>query len=850
MATLTGGNVISLENARTTSALTTAARTTAHRRIVTRESVGVLNDCRDIALKRIVVLLAGTFDTIEDELFDMAEKAGNRETQNLYLEARAQAHDNRGAIEAAFEKQFLGFFETKVTGEAQAADRKPLDYSSMTLSLVADSDLEEKIAIDEIARRLTDKCDEELHALSQRMGFLLSDPDMLDEANPLSPELVIRALKVACDQMTSGYQTKLTVLRLVEQHIAADMLNVYQEINSHLVARSILPNIRPGYRKAQTGVVKKLTPTAAASGLSSTKAPTPAATDTAGARENPAADVFATLQQLMSGGEMFDRMTSAGSSAPPAFGVTTDSFAPPPPHPSVSSPADALRAIADGKSVNSATDLVASLTRMQQQHFSEFKSALANAISMPATDEPTEIPRNVLRTVREQGVADGSPPLDILTIDIVAMLFDYIFADRGIPEPVKGLLARLQIPALKVAILDKSFFSRKAHPARRLLDVLANASVGLPATDCEKDAQFQKIVEVVDRLHNEFDTDIQLFAEVLHDFEKFLVEHEAAAAKFVEQSARVVHEHERREMARMIAIDETERRAAGAALPGPVLALLRGPWARVLERVYLRENGRTERFADLLATADSLIWSVAPKTNAEERKRLIGILPALLKNLQVGMDVAAVDTDDRSRFFSALVDCHAAAVKAGLRGDSVASLLAAATPANEFTPLFAKLVSEECAAEATRNAVSRFGAVRIQFTEHGVEIRELCAATRANDENASAPGATAHAGGGETAHVAHVDFDITAMAPVELKCGTWAEFVGPNGRSTRAKLTWISPLKGVYLFTNPGTSEAISISPEALQQKLASAEARLLDDASLIDRAVDSMVNSLRAARA
>ena len=103
MAILTNSNVLPIENARPAS----------RRRVVTHESVGVLNDCRDMALKRIVTLFASTLATIEVELFEMAEKANDRETQNLYCEARAQAHDNRGAIEAAFKKQFLGFLTRK-----------------------------------------------------------------------------------------------------------------------------------------------------------------------------------------------------------------------------------------------------------------------------------------------------------------------------------------------------------------------------------------------------------------------------------------------------------------------------------------------------------------------------------------------------------------------------------------------------------------------------------------------------------------------------------------------------------------------------------------------------------------
>ena len=68
--------------------------------------------------------------------------------------------------------------------------------------------------------------------------------------------------------------------------------------------------------------------------------------------------------------------------------------------------------------------------------------------------------------------------VDAFTIDIVAMLFDYIFDDRTIPDKLKALIGRLQIPVLKVAMLDKQFFSKKSHPARRLLDEIAAASIG------------------------------------------------------------------------------------------------------------------------------------------------------------------------------------------------------------------------------------------------------------------------------------------------------------------------------------------------------------------------------------
>lgn len=850
MATQSIDNVISIADARGT------ANFGARRRTVKPESVGVLNDCRDMALKRIIELLASTFDKIEDELFTMAEKAGDRDAQNMYLDARTQSREKRNAIEVAFKKQFLSFFERKVTGEDDPGRAPSVDYGSMELSLLEDNDLEQKLAVRDIANRMTDTCDDELRTLSQRMGFLLSEPELKDDANPIAPDTIIKALKVACDQMTSGYQTKLTVMRMVEQHMAKDMLSLYHDINSHLVARKILPQIRPMYRKAPNSA-----PQRAASGAPATP-PSPLSGGDAGVASgnfsNPATDILATLQQLLAGGAMFEAATGTAIRSPQANGVTTGSFAPAPvvgnaDPVSNAAVSEVMRRIADGKTSLGNAGLVSVLTQMQQQVMSA--AAGLNASAALRNFIPGETPAatlNMLRDIKTPSMVENSSPIDVMTIDIVAMLFDYVFDDKTIPEAVKGLIARLQIPALKVALLDRTFFSKKSHPVRRLLDSLAEASVCFAGVANRDDPLYRMIESVVDRVHTEFDTDFQIFADVLIDFEKFMAEREAANAQFVEQSARAVHEREMREMARLVAQDETERRLANVDLPAPVAAILNGPWTRVLERIYVREDGRHAGFAQALETVDNLIWSVLPKANAEERKRLVGMLPSLLKNLQQGMEIAAVESEDRGRFFSTLVDCHAAAVKAGLRGESVSVLLAAARPNADTEPLFAKLIAEEKALEAEWKQAARSGVARIQFTDHGVEIEELAARRVSSGYVQAMPESgkpqavlTPTASPSTQSTDGAVDFDITDMPAVELTRGTWVEFLRDGGKSIRAKLSWISPLKGVYLFTNPGAAEALSVTPEMLQTQLRRGDAKVLNESSLIDRAVDRMVNSL-----
>jgi hypothetical protein len=564
----------------------------------------------------------------------------------------------------------------------------------------------------------------------------------------------------------------------------------------------------------------------------------------------PSSDIADTLRKLLAGGQLFNTALSAGSAAPHAHGVTTGSFAPSPPTTSISGSGNAVaeefKNIVDGKLPSIDAGLVSALTQMQ--HEVDPRARVAG-LSIDRTQshfvEGQGTSLNVLRDFKTPELMKSASAVDVMMIDIVAMLFDYIFDDNAIPDGIKGLIARLQIPALKVALLDRSFFSMKTHPARRLLDALAHSAICFTGEVRPDDPLHAKIAALVARVRAEFETDIQIFAEALADFEKFMAERESANAEIVEQSARIVHEREFREMARLVAVDEIEKRAVRGELPSPVAALLKGPWARVLERLYLREGGRRAGFTQALETIDELIWSVLPKNNAEERRRLVVTLPGLLKGIQYGMAIAAVDTPDRTLFFSSLVDCHASAVKAGLRGDSAPSKLREA-PGAIAKPLFKKLIAEDNARETRRKGKAPSGLVRIKFSDTGVEIEDVAVAVCPSADGIkpnvmSAVGAT----GDSTNQCEANGLDPAPVASPVLRRGAWVEFVRSGHQFTRAKLSWISPLNGVYLFTNPAATEALSISPEALQAQIESGDARLIDESSMIDRAVDKLVHSL-----
>ena len=713
-------------------------------RLSARESVDVLTGCRDLALERITGALAGMLDKVEDELFALAEKTRDREAQNLYLDARAKARGKRKLLETSFRQHFVDLFNERVRGDAGRGS----DLTHDQLSLVDDNQLEESLALEELARKMKSACESELYALSQRMGFLLERPGLEVDAIPMSPGNVIAALKDAIAKVEEDFRIRRTLMAQIERHAVEGLQRVYRDLNTHLVERRILPEIRPMAPRtaAQPSRAKPQDVSAPAS-----PAPAPAAATVA------PADVYRALARLIAEAQA------------PASGA---------------SPAVAPQAF------------VAELTRMHRD-------------GGPLITAADEILVNVVKGLKAAPQSSTLNSVDAMTIDIVAMLFDYIFDDRHIPASVKAVLGRLQIPVLKVALLDRTFFSSKAHPARRLLDRLAEAAFGVDAAYPQGGATLAMIEKVVARVLDEFENDLALFEALVSEVEQFIDERSRAESVLVERTVRLIQDREREEIAQISAEDAVAKRLhARSWVPVAVRDMLSETWVRALAKTHLAQGEGSPRWQALLATMDDLLWSVEPKVVAEDRRRLVTMLPGMLKSLAEGLVQGELGEERRRAFLSVLVDSHAMAVKAGLRGMA----LLPEVPAPVEPPAAPELARSVLPAgdvqveEIRLRAPRGSGAVRNVFTRTGIWTN--------------------------------------------LQRGTWVEFLSNLGVAMRARLTWISPAKGVYLFTNPlSASNAVSVSPEALAEQLRLGLARVIDDAPLTDRAVDLMLANLGPAR-
>ncbi len=737
------------------------------RRPIPRELAKILSDCRDLAVHRLLLSFAGLQDRICDMLLERAGKTDVRAEQQLHLEARQVLKADRAELTASFEKHLRTDFEAKVSGKAE----QKTDYSKVdatNLALVDAMTLDHSVIIGNIVRVVDNLCHEDLITLNRGIGHLLGRPELESADNPLGPVTVIGAFAAALDGLKAERSIKFQILKELNQAPLGEIAAIYADVNRHLANLRIIPAgavRRPGHR-----------PSAGKAAANKPDAP-PAASE---------ADVMAMFRQLASRGGF----PLAGHPAPP---TGAQAFAPLPPTPSGYVP---------GAPILATRSLHEGLTRLQAgQTGFDVEGAQVGFMGIP------EGMHNVLRDLQDSALGQRANQLEAMTIEMVAMLFDFIFETRDLPDGIKALLARLQIPVLKVAMLDGAFFAKKAHPARMLVNALAAAGLGWAPEMGQDDPLYRTIDKIVHRILDGFADDLAIFDQLRADLEVFLASEEQVAEENFAPSAEEINQSDRQDLAAAIAKSEVERRVESYPLPQFLAQFLRGNLQRSLEATYTRDGEDSEAWSSGVTTLEDLVWSVQPKKTAEDRKHLVALLPSLLKRLNATVPAAQWAPGEREAFMGHLVEAHAAAVKP--------SLATVASP----TAVVAQAARAE--AEAAKASGDTAGAAKA----------EALAAAMAPAEPQE-PGA-------ESAVLEDEYLEIASS----LERGQWVEFEDEDAQLSFAKLAWVSPLRGTYLFTNRQGQRALSMTAEELAGQFRNNRARLVEAEPLIDRAFTSVLS-------
>jgi len=734
------------------------------------ERVGeLLNAVRGIAGKRLQQWIGNAFEQVDDALFDLAEKAENNAAQMHYFDGMREVRKRRPAVE----RHFLGTISRKIGELSHPLHQQNSPVStplgSIELSLVAENELEESLAITSMISKNDSRLSRELFSVNQRLSVICGGHKVDDASNPVAPTALAQAFRLALHELSADMRVKLIIYKLFDRYVLSMLEELYHEINTELVRAGVLPQLRHEILRHNQGR------TVAATGAGAQLAENSAGTATEESSEIPS-DLLQTLHALFSA-----RRGPSGS--PVGEGGNA--------HAKPSGP------------LPSANELLGALSVLQSQ------IASAGPLRYAQVDDAVELSREVLQLKQQLltqiGALRGERPshvatIDEDTIDLVGMLFEFILEDRNLPAAMQVMLARLQIPYLKAAILDRKMFSHRQHPARRLLDGLAEQAKSWSEESDRDHRLHEKVKSIVDQLLHDFDDDMGIFERLLTDLQQFQDINKRRSEVAEQRVAESTRGREKLEQARRRAARAILDRIGEQTLPPLVHGVLARAWANHLVLTLLRQGETSPEFKSALRFIDEFIASTKPANDIASRQILRQMLPGIERALRQGLANVAFQEQDIDRLLGQLHNYYRQQLGEKLDANEVVA------------------IEEDAAMLAIPDSIQ-------PVIDDDASPKDTI-----DDE--------------EEALI--VPPDSAEWQQVQaLQAGNWLEFCLADEAMNRAKLSWISPMSGRYLFVNRRGLKVADYSPQELALLFANGQARLLAANALFDRAMSAIVGKL-----
>jgi hypothetical protein len=258
----------------------------------------------------------------------------------------------------------------------------------------------------------------------------------------------------------------------------------------------------------------------------------------------------------------------------------------------------------------------------------------------------------------------ANTPGERATIEIVAMMFQAILTEEGIPAGVRVWFARLQMPVLRVAVSEPDFFATTDHPARRLIDRLGACVMGFDSTQLVGEALEKEIKRIVQVVEAYPDTGRRVFQTVLVEFEKFLEHYFRNENMATKKGVSLAQQVEQRETLAIQYTIELRRMLNEVPVQEGVRQFLFQVWADVLATMAVRFGAQADDTKAMKRAAADLIWSASAKVTRDERAEVIRRLPPLLRRLREGMAAANMNAERQDEHIQALNNSLAAAFTA------------------------------------------------------------------------------------------------------------------------------------------------------------------------------------------
>ena len=683
-----------------------------------------VNAALDAAINQIRTTVAAVAARLCETLGAQAGACLRLSERDALLELQQELRRNLGVFQRVFHDALRQKVQQELSPRAEPS-RALGTAQWQTLTLVEDREVEERINFERIGQMISHECEWQLRELAPYMGALTGLGRIDEERNPLRGDVLGAALFRGIEAASGQPEGRKTLVRELGQAMAHAMPVCYADILTNLQQRGIQPvmlTVRtvegPGHHLAglnstyttlperpagRTGAGEFSESSGSGSGADliqehrrafggpgagqRSSGPTrgrsgpgegggaaryhghEADSQSRGQGYSPAdAQLMDLLRRLSAvasrSGEFNPVPLERGAHREPAEGSAAGMSARGGSHPADASGygSGSLEAPSGhGQSISGhgLNDFMRSAARSRShEHPATLREGTVNGDGVTGL-----MAVNLIRAHRDELMQASNGKLDHMVIDVVGSLFDQILSDSRVPPQMARQIARLQLPVLRVALVDQTFFSTRRHPVRRFINRIASLACAFDTFDEGPGKQFlARVAQLVQEIiEGDFDQ-IEIYTAKLAELERFIAEQtEGAAAQSGAASTLATKESELHIQQRYMQQLRTALRPL--QLPAYLAEFLPQVWSQALVLAVRRDGPDSDRAKRFRRVGCDVVMSVQPKGSPAFRKKFLMQLPPLMKDLNEGMQLIGWPEAAQREFFGKLLPAHAESLK-------------------------------------------------------------------------------------------------------------------------------------------------------------------------------------------
>ncbi len=592
--------------------------------------------------------LSNLLDELESVLFKNSETQKRNILQNEHLASlrnlKRTRYDFIPRFLTVLEHHLANFRPAQHIDQLQKNARE--EEPATELQLMDHNDTDEEQIQFEISSRCESQNSFDIFLLGQRFGVLAGKPAFEADKLPIGPKVFSQCLQESIKSLDLAVQDKQHVYYLFERNVFANFSVLLNLCNQFLIEQGILPNLsyvpfrNPELRNKKTPVAMRGTNDAQhaknhlnaddGTDLSNVHFITPgkSADDNELRNIDPSLveESFVNLRHLLASRKLLlNKLGTFTKSYANVRDLTNDD---------------------ETKSIDASVEVLG-------QIIGEFQ---ANAADNPTTRASIQhLKHDLLVQLRNQSTEKNELTLkeeDSDAIDLVGMLMDNTLKDVNPNSAASQLLSLLQTPLIRVVLQDKSFFSNHVHPARQMLNVIAETVFNWLDETGQDDSLHGKVSTIVQNTVRNYKGDEKELVSAYEETNRLL----GALIKKAESAERrqidAASGKERLNLARTRAENTMRELVECYEIPSRTLHLLNQAWTDVMALTELRQGNNSNDWLEQKSIAESIIAA-----NQPESVELDAQFAESLKNrIQESLALIGYHQDEAKSIAESLID--------------------------------------------------------------------------------------------------------------------------------------------------------------------------------------------------